>query len=279
MKVLVIGGGTGGLALAHGLKRAGIGVTVFERDVLRTDGLHGYRVGIDPDGSRALHALLPTELYDTFVATRRPRPEVLQHAHRGPQGGAVARPAAGHRPGGEREVDQPDDAAPGAADRAGGRGRVRQGVHPLRAARRRRHGVLRGRTQATGDLLVAADGLTRAYDASTCRRRRPEETGIIAIAGKLPLTEESAKLVPPKVFEGITMVNAPRGLRLHPARDGVPVGPRRERQERHRRQHRGADPALAGAAVRQHPRLHQLGPVGDRGQVAGERDGAARRVS
>src|SRR5258708_36359703 len=75
MKVLVIGGGTGGLALAHGLKRAGIEVTVFERDVLRTDGLHGYRVGIDPDGSRALKALLPGDLYDTFVATKARDPK------------------------------------------------------------------------------------------------------------------------------------------------------------------------------------------------------------
>lgn len=74
-RVLVIGGGTGGLALAHGLLRAGIDVRVFERDRVRTDGVHGYRVGIDPDGSRALHALLPPELYDTFVATcaRDPR--------------------------------------------------------------------------------------------------------------------------------------------------------------------------------------------------------------
>ena len=68
-RVLVIGAGTRGLALAQGLLRAGIDVQVFERDALRTDGLHGYRVGIDPDGSRALHALLPADLYDTFVAT------------------------------------------------------------------------------------------------------------------------------------------------------------------------------------------------------------------
>src|ERR1700716_267512 len=70
MKVLVIGGGTGGLALAHGVLRGGLQGAVFERDALRTDGLHGYRVGIDPDGSRALHALLPPNLYDTFVATK-----------------------------------------------------------------------------------------------------------------------------------------------------------------------------------------------------------------
>src|SRR3954471_18811772 len=75
MRVIVIGGGTGGLALAHGLQQAGIELSVFERDRTRTDGLHGYRVGIDPDGSRALHACLPPDLYATFVATcaRAPR--------------------------------------------------------------------------------------------------------------------------------------------------------------------------------------------------------------
>jgi hypothetical protein len=61
-----------------GCAGAGIDVRVFERDEVRTDGLHGYRVGIDPDGSRALHALhalLPADLYDVFVATcaRAPR--------------------------------------------------------------------------------------------------------------------------------------------------------------------------------------------------------------
>src|SRR5919201_5291500 len=76
LRVAIIGGGTGGLCLAHGLKRAGFtNVQVFERDRTRRDGLQGYRVGISPDGSRALHACLPKDLYDTFVATcaRPPR--------------------------------------------------------------------------------------------------------------------------------------------------------------------------------------------------------------
>ena len=69
LKVVVIGAGTGGMCLAHGLRRAGIDVAVYERDRTRTGGLNGYRVGISPNGCRALKACLPPELFDTFVAT------------------------------------------------------------------------------------------------------------------------------------------------------------------------------------------------------------------
>src|ERR1700761_7371797 len=75
LHVMIIGAGTGGLCLAHGLKRAGIRVTVYERDRTRKDGLQGYRVGISPAGSYALKECLSPELYDLFVATcaRPPR--------------------------------------------------------------------------------------------------------------------------------------------------------------------------------------------------------------
>jgi flavin-dependent dehydrogenase len=75
LKVLIVGAGTGGLCLAHGLKRAGIDVRIFERDRTRRDGLQGYRVGISPAGSYALHECLPPDLYRLFVDTcaRPPR--------------------------------------------------------------------------------------------------------------------------------------------------------------------------------------------------------------
>lgn len=69
MHVIIVGGGTGGMCLAHGLRRAGISVAVYERYRSRNEGLHGYRVGIDPTGSRALKECLPAQLYDMFVAT------------------------------------------------------------------------------------------------------------------------------------------------------------------------------------------------------------------
>ncbi|MET7279994.1 NAD(P)/FAD-dependent oxidoreductase [Kribbella sp. NPDC005582] len=212
MKVLVIGAGTGGLALAHGLLRAGIEVAVFERDALRTDGLHGYRVGIDPDGSRALHALLPPELYDTFVATRARDPKYFNMLTED-----------------LKEVlslELPPVTDPVESEKSISRMTMRQVLltglddvveYGKEFTRFEQHGDqvtahFTDGTAATGDLLVAADGAGSRVRRQYLPHAKTEETGIVAIAGKLPITPESAALVPAKVFEGITLVNAPRGL-------------------------------------------------------------------
>ena len=69
LSVLIVGGGIGGLCLAHGLVRAGIAVQVAERAHARTDWVQGYRIHIDPDGSRALHACLPAASWERFCDT------------------------------------------------------------------------------------------------------------------------------------------------------------------------------------------------------------------
>jgi 2-polyprenyl-6-methoxyphenol hydroxylase-like FAD-dependent oxidoreductase len=69
VRVLVIGGGIGGLCLAQGLIKSGLEVAVFERDAHAAVRGQGYRVSIKDVGAHALHDCLPTELFDLCVET------------------------------------------------------------------------------------------------------------------------------------------------------------------------------------------------------------------
>jgi 2-polyprenyl-6-methoxyphenol hydroxylase-like FAD-dependent oxidoreductase len=66
MRIAVIGGGLGGLCLAHGLRKAGVDVAVYERDLSRTDRLQGYRVHINAHGAAALRECLPAASWERF---------------------------------------------------------------------------------------------------------------------------------------------------------------------------------------------------------------------
>ncbi|KAJ3017011.1 hypothetical protein HKX48_003764 [Thoreauomyces humboldtii] len=67
--VLIVGGGIGGLALAQGLKKAGIAFRLFERDPSLSYRAQGYRIRIGADGAAALHALLPSSTWNLFEKT------------------------------------------------------------------------------------------------------------------------------------------------------------------------------------------------------------------
>ncbi|KAF5620587.1 cercosporin toxin biosynthesis [Fusarium tjaetaba] len=70
-RVLIVGGGLGGLALSQGLKRASPPVPfhVFERDSSADFRPQGYRIRINPDGASALQKLLPDHLWKTYEDT------------------------------------------------------------------------------------------------------------------------------------------------------------------------------------------------------------------
>ncbi|KAB8187568.1 FAD-dependent oxidoreductase [Nonomuraea phyllanthi] len=67
--ILIVGGGIAGLCLAQGLRRAGLGVTLFERDPSAAHRPQGYRISLKETGARALRACLPDHLFDLAVAT------------------------------------------------------------------------------------------------------------------------------------------------------------------------------------------------------------------
>jgi len=69
LRVAVVGGGLGGLALAQGLLRAGADVTVYERDASLATRRQGYRLHLDARAGLALDAILAPESYALFQAT------------------------------------------------------------------------------------------------------------------------------------------------------------------------------------------------------------------
>ncbi|WBB80929.1 NAD(P)/FAD-dependent oxidoreductase [Micromonospora sp. WMMD882] len=211
--VLVIGAGTGGLCLAHGLRRAGVSVAVYERHRARTDGLLGYRVGIGPTGSRALRECLPPELFDTFVATCARSPayfNVITEKLRQTASFAL-------RP----------DTDPLGTDRSVSRMTLRQVlltgmddvVHFDRTCvgyEQHDDGAVTARFAdggtATGDLLVAADGTHSAIRRQYLPHAVTRDAGTINIAMKIPLTEHTRSLLTERILHGISLIFANGGV-------------------------------------------------------------------
>src|ERR1700722_4673552 len=212
LHVMIIGAGTGGLCLAHGLTRAGIRVTVYERGRTRQDGLQGCRVGISPAGRYALSQCLPPELYDLFVATCARPPQYFNMLTE-----QMSELLSMERFSGDDDVN---------SEKSVSRMTLRQvlltGLEDVVAFDKKfshyEH-YSDGRvivsfedgTQAIGDVLVGADGAGSRLRKQRLPHARMEETGILSIAGKLPLTQESRALISDKVFNGVSLVMAPKG--------------------------------------------------------------------
>ncbi|CAM2151581.1 FAD-dependent monooxygenase [Pararobbsia alpina] len=210
--VIIIGAGTGGLCLAHGLRREGIQVQVFERDRTRADGLQGYRVGIDPHGMQALKACLPASLYDTFIATCARTPTCLNYLTEN-----------------LREVLSLDWS--GSTDDAIGKSVSRMTLRQVLLTgledcvqfdktfvRYEQHANgtatawFSDGTSATANLLVGADGARSPVRRQFLPHARTEDTGIVSIGAKVPLTDETRKFLTPNMARGISLVMAPKGF-------------------------------------------------------------------
>ncbi|WP_433800391.1 FAD-dependent oxidoreductase [Actinomycetospora sp. CA-084318] len=233
LRVLVIGAGTGGMCLAHGLRRAGIDVAVHERDRTRTSGLHGYRVGISPNGARALRACLSPELFATFVATTAAPYERL---------GMYTEQFRELVSIGLNEVPHAGD---GPEDREYNVSRVtlrqvlftgmedvisfgRRFTHYEQHADRVVAHFDDGSTDE-GDLLVGADGANSRVRRQYLPHATHTETGLLAIGGKTPWSAQTAALLPAGVRNGFGMYFDRRGqfgithvMRMPWGPDGAP---------------------------------------------------------
>jgi salicylate hydroxylase len=205
----IVGGGIGGLALAQGLKKAGMSVTVFERDATPTDRLQGYRVRISPKGSTALHDCLPADLFEHFAATcsvdrRRFRfltekmEELLSF-----------------------EFFAGADAV--AQNRAASRITLRQillarldGIVQFGKTFTRYEEAADGivlhfadGSTATCDVLVGADGGNSRVRQQFLPHAQRIDTGVVGIAAKAMLTDDNRRRLPPRVLDGTGLVMSP----------------------------------------------------------------------
>jgi 2-polyprenyl-6-methoxyphenol hydroxylase-like FAD-dependent oxidoreductase len=207
MKVAVIGAGIGGLALAHGLLRAGAEVTVYERDETLDSRGQGYRLHLD--AGPALHACLPPDLYELCVATSG-RPSTAMTV-------VTERLRLLRRTEIELPADPLDPATLSTSVN-------RQTFREILAARL--DDVIEfGRTctgfeqdpggvaihfsdgsTAGAEVLVAADGISSPVRRRYLPHAEVADTGIACVYGRTPLTEETRPLVPAPVWDGFTAV-------------------------------------------------------------------------
>jgi len=207
LQVIVVGGGVGGLCLTQGLRRAGVSVAVYERDSSPTDRLEGYRIHINPAGSRALKACLPPPVWDSFVVTAG-EPGGLGFLTEQLSelvvinGDTMADPAEGSH----------------AVDRITLRHLLLSGLDDtVHFGKTFTHYEHDGKVTAffdegscaTGDLLVGADGASSAVRRQFLPHAQRVPTEGLATALRFPLTEQTRRWVPPLLATSMYMIIAP----------------------------------------------------------------------
>ncbi|MBV8836544.1 MAG: FAD-dependent monooxygenase [Alphaproteobacteria bacterium] len=215
--VIIIGGGIGGLALAQGLRKAGVGVAVYERDRTTTSRVQGYRVHINPTGSRALHACLPPHLFAAFDRScgnsgrafhfltehmdKLLSVDLTEMANVTPQSGPFR-----HRSVSRITLRQVLLA---------GLGDVVHFGKTFTRYEERPDGCIVAHfedgTSAEGDVLVAADGSGSRVRRQFLPHALRTDTGITAIAGKVMLDDETRRALAPKLLDGMAMISARGG--------------------------------------------------------------------
>ncbi|MFD1537208.1 FAD-dependent oxidoreductase [Nonomuraea guangzhouensis] len=216
MHVIVIGAGLGGLCLAQRLRQDGISVSVHEQDPTPIFRAQGYRLHINADGRRALEHALPPRLWQLFLATAgTPGPRsVFLDEQLVPGWTAEAEPGP----------------APLAADRLTLRQILLSGLEDVvtfgktctgfataptgraenATANSRVTAHFADGSTATGDVLVAADGVNSVIRRQLLPHARVVDTGLRQLYGKIPLDDRTRALFGDDMFNVFTAIVGPR---------------------------------------------------------------------
>ena len=189
-RVLIAGGGVGGLALAQALRHGGLDVAVYEQDPTPTTRNQGYRIHIDANGNAALRACLPAETFELVRRTSGANDDVLgSHTHQ------LREVTKQHFPGVSDELITCVDrnafrrALLTGLDDAVRFGRTLAGYRVTEAGRVRVEFAEGGADE--GDLLVGADGVGSAVRRQLLPHAVVKDLGIRCVYGRMTLTEAS----------------------------------------------------------------------------------------
>lgn len=209
--ILVAGGGIGGLALAQGLIKAGVSVSVYESDPAPDSRPQGYRIHIDALGDASLAECLPDDLYRLYQATSTRTPTVPAAVFFDERFTEV-------RTRDNRAGSTDPDTAPTACNRLTLRqillARLDDVVHfgrRLVSYDQDEDGVtahFADGSSARGDLLVSAEGIHSSVRGQLLPGVDIHDTGVRAVTGKTPLTALTEPL-PERMFNSFTGVHAP----------------------------------------------------------------------
>jgi 2-polyprenyl-6-methoxyphenol hydroxylase-like FAD-dependent oxidoreductase len=204
-RILIVGAGIGGLALAQSLRHGGLDVAVYERDPTPKTRSQGYRIHIDPNGNAALRTCLPAQVLDRVRRTSGVNGDlVAAYTHQMEQVMAQTFPGIAND-----EITHVDrdtfrhGLLTGLVDTVRF-GRTLSGYQITGSGRVRVQFVEGGGDE--GDLLIGADGVGSAVRGQLLPHASPRDVGLRCIYGRMTINQTTDTLIPEDFNRGFCWV-------------------------------------------------------------------------